>query len=80
MKKTKIPKIPQIAKDRSHESESSDFFTVRRLSQRWACHPESIRRDIRNRKMSSVVRYGKHLIHKDEIARIERESMVTRLN
>ncbi len=50
------------------------FLTVQKLANRWQCCVESVRRDIRAKRLKSVYRYGKHLISMKEIARVESES------
>lgn len=58
----------------SSEATQKAFLTVLELARRWECCVESIRRDIRARRLQSVYRNGKHLTSLKEIARVESES------
>jgi hypothetical protein len=57
-----------------HKPNHQPYLTVKELAERWKCCEESIRRDVRARKLKSVYRYGRHLISMDVIILLEAES------
>jgi hypothetical protein len=55
---------------------SDKFFTPKELAERWRWHPESIRRKIRRREITTVVLGRRRLIPLVEIHKIEENGLV----
>ena len=52
------------------------LLTTTELSQRWSFHPESLRRKIRNRELTTIMIGRRRLISLDEVLRVEREGTI----
>jgi hypothetical protein len=66
-------------KPRIHATDGSHFFTPRQVADRWAWHPESVRRAIRQRRIESVVISRRRLVPLAEVERVETEGRVSRI-
>jgi hypothetical protein len=90
-KKTKMPETfenvtDQVAKaldggtatkKQTRQTDGTRFFTPAQVAARWAWHPESVRRAIRQRRIASVVISRRRLIPLSEIERVEREGFIS---
>jgi hypothetical protein len=57
--------------------ETERYLTSAELAGRWRCHPESVRRKLRARKICSVI-IGRHrLIPLSEVLRVEEEGFIS---
>ena len=52
-------------------------LTPAQLARRWHWHPESIRRLLRQRRISSILIGRKRLIPLEEIERVEKDNSIT---
>jgi hypothetical protein len=66
-------------KTKSHCTDGTRFFTPRQVAERWGWHVESVRRAIRQGRISSVVIFGRRLVPVAEIERIEVEGRIARI-
>jgi len=65
-------------KFRPRTTDGSKYFTPRQVAERWAWHPESVRRAIRQRRIEAVVISRRLLVPVVEVTRIEAEGCITR--
>jgi len=63
---------------KTHRTDGSKYFTPRQVAERWAWHPESVRRAIRQRRIEAVVISRRLLVPVVEVTRIEAEGCITR--
>lgn len=60
------------------KTDGTAHFTPRQVADRWAWHPESVRRAIRQGRLESVVISRRRLIPVAEVERIEAEGRIAR--
>ena len=65
-------------KKSSRRTDGSKFFTPEQIGSRWAWHPESVRRAIRERRIASIIISRRRLVAIAEVERIEFEGLIAR--
>lgn len=58
------------------KTDGSKYFTPGQIASRWAWHPESVRRAIRQRRIKAVVISRRLLVPVSEVERIENEGRI----
>lgn len=64
---------------RARSTDGTRYLTPQQIADRWAWHVESVRRAIRQRRLESVVIFGRRLVPVTEIERVETEGRITRV-
>jgi len=51
------------------------LYTVKEVSSRWRCNPETVRRQIRRGQLKAMFKCGKHLVPESEVKAAEKQAM-----